>query len=188
MKNVMIVGVGGQGSLLASRILGALFLNEGLEVKMSEVHGMAQRGGSVVTYVRAGEDVASPLISEGDADVIISFEELEAMRYVSWLKKDGTIVVNTQQINPMPVLTGAAKYPENIIESLRAKGVSVVDFDALDAALQAGNTKAANVALLGAAAKVIGYDKAAWIEAMKATINPKFLDMNLKAFDLGYEC
>ncbi len=186
MKNIMIVGVGGQGSLLASRILGTLFLNAGLEVKLSEVHGMAQRGGSVVTYVRAGERVASPLISEGEADVIISFEELEAMRYLSWLKKDGTIVVNTQQINPMPVLTGAAAYPKNIVETIREKGAQVVAFDALEAALKAGNTKSANVALLGAAAKVIGYDKEAWIEAMKATINAKFLDMNLKAFDLGY--
>ncbi len=186
MKNIMIVGVGGQGSLLASRILGTLFLNEGLEVKLSEVHGMAQRGGSVVTYVRAGERVASPLISEGEADVIISFEELEAMRYLSWLKKDGTIVVNTQQINPMPVLTGATAYPKNIVDAIREKGAKVVAFDALSAALEAGNTKSANVALLGAAAKVIGYDKDAWIEAMKTTINAKFLDMNLHAFDLGY--
>ena len=187
MINVMIVGVGGQGSLLASRILGDLFIHAGLDVKMSEVHGMAQRGGSVVTYVKAGESVASPLISEGEADVIISFEELEAMRYLPWLKKGGTLVVNTQQINPMPVLTGAVSYPQGLIERLQEKGAIVVSFDALEAAIQAGNTKAANVALLGAAAKVIGYEKEAWVQALQETIQPKFLDMNLKAFELGWQ-
>lgn len=186
MLNVMIVGVGGQGSLLASRILGSLFMEQGLDVKVSEVHGMAQRGGSVVTFVRAGKSVASPLVSLGEADVIIAFEELEAMRYLPWLRDGGTIIINTQQIAPMPVITGVARYPENIIEDLRAKKVKVVSFDALHAAQQAGNAKAANVALLGAAAKVIGYEKTDWEQAMNKTVPPKFIKLNLLAFDNGY--
>ena len=187
MLNIMIVGVGGQGSLLASRILGSLFTASGKEVKRSEVHGMAQRGGSVVTYVRAGEVVASPLIGTGEADVIISFEEAEALRYLPWLKKGGTVVVNTQHILPMPVLTGAAKYPENITETMRALGANVVAFDALGAAVKAGSVKCANVALLGAASGVIGHSEEEWLAALRATIKPKLLDLNLKAFSLGKE-
>ncbi len=186
ITNIMIVGVGGQGSLLASRILGNLFIAQGLDVKLSEVHGMAQRGGSVVTYVRAGENVASPIIEKGEADTIISFEELEAARYLPWLKKGGQIIVNTQQIPPMPVLTGAAAYPSDLIDSIKAKGVETYAFDAIDTALQLGNPKAANVALLGAAAKVIGFDKECWIEAIKQTVKPKFIELNLKAFEEGY--
>ena len=185
MLNIMIVGVGGQGSLLASRILGSLFSNAGLDVKLSEVHGMAQRGGSVVTFVRAGQQVCSPLIPKGEADVIISFEESEAMRYLPWLKKDGTIVLNTQHILPMPVLTGAASYPENITARMREMGAHVVAFDALDAALQAGSAKAANVALLGAASAVIGYSQEEWEAAMRATIKPTLLELNFAAFEAG---
>lgn len=187
MLNIMIVGVGGQGSLLASRILGSLFTAAGKEVKLSEVHGMAQRGGSVVTYIRAGEFVASPLIDRGEADVIISFEEAEALRYLPWLKKGGTVVVNTQHILPMPVLTGAAKYPESIVETMKALGAKVIAFDALGAAVEAGSVRCANVALLGAAASVIGHTEEEWQNAMKATIKSKLLDLNLKAFALGKE-
>lgn len=185
MLNILIVGVGGQGSLLASRILGSLFTGMGLEVKLSEVHGMAQRGGSVVTYVRAGESVASPLISMGEADVIISFEKAEAMRYLPWLKKNGTVIVNTQEIMPMPVLTGAVKYPEGLIEKMQALGVNVIALDALSVALEAGNAKCANVALLGAASRFIGGTEQDWQEAMRACIKPALLDLNLKAFALG---
>ncbi|NMA07597.1 MAG: indolepyruvate oxidoreductase subunit beta [Clostridiales bacterium] len=185
MLNIMIVGVGGQGSLLASRILGSLFEAAGLEVKLSEVHGMAQRGGSVVTYIRAGESVASPLIPKGECDCIISFEESEALRYLPWLKKDGTVVVNTQHIQPMPVLTGAAKYPEDIRGQFAAMNVNVVAFDALGAAVEAGNARCANVALLGAASKVIGRTPDEWHAAMRKTIKPALLDLNFKAFEMG---
>ena len=148
-KNVMIVGVGGQGSLLASKLLGYLLLNEGYDVKVSEVHGMSQRGGSVVTYVRFGEKVYSPVIDRGEADFIVSFEKLEAARYMEYLKKDGRIVVNTQEIDPMPVITGAAAYPENLIEKMEAKGIAVDAMDCLSLAEQAGSAKAVNLVLMG---------------------------------------
>ena len=187
MLNILIVGVGGQGSLLASRILGSLFTAMNLEVKLSEVHGMAQRGGSVVTYVRAGESVASPLISKGEADVIISFEQSEAMRYLPWLKKDGTVIVNTQKIMPMPVVTGAAAYPDNIIEKLEATGARVTAVDALSIAEAAGSAKAVNIALIGVMAKITGADKALLLETLEKTVPPKFLELNKKAFELGYD-
>lgn len=186
VKSVMIVGVGGQGTLLASRILGNVALNEGFDVKMSEVHGMAQRGGSVVTYVKYGEKVHSPIISEGEADIIVSFEELEAYRWLSYLKKGGTLIVNTQKIDPMPVIIGAASYPENIVEKLKAKADGVVSVDALSLANEAGNSKAVNVVLLGVLAKSSDIKKEKWIDAVKSTVPAKFLDINLKAFELGY--
>ena len=184
--SVMIVGVGGQGSLLASRLLGALLTNEGYDVKVSEVHGMSQRGGSVVTYVRFGEKVFSPIVTEGECDYIISFEKLEAARYAGCLRKGGKIIVNTQEIDPMPVITGAAEYPENVLETLKAGGFDVDGFDALASAMEAGNAKAVNIVLMGHFAKYTDIPKDKWIEAMNKVINPKFLEMNLKAFDLGY--
>lgn len=185
-KSVMIVGVGGQGSLLASKLLGKLLLSEGYDVKVSEVHGMSQRGGSVVTYVRYGEKVFSPIITEGQADIIISFEKLEAARYAAFLKKDGKIVVNTQQIDPMPVIIGAAEYPDKVLCELTEKGVCVEALDALSLAETAGSSKAVNIVLMGKAAKYFGipYDK--WISAIENTVAPKFIEMNKKAFDLGY--
>lgn len=185
-KSVMIVGVGGQGSLLASKLLGRLLMDEGYDVKVSEVHGMSQRGGSVVTYVRYGDKVYSPIITEGQADIIISFEKLEAARYAAFLKKDGKIVVNTQQIDPMPVIIGAATYPEKVLDELTAKGVSVDALDALSLAEQAGSSKAVNIVLMGKAAKYfdVSYDK--WISAIENTVAPKFVEMNKIAFDLGY--
>ena len=184
--NVMIVRVGGQGSLLASKLLGRLLIDEGYDVKVSEVHGMSQRGGSVVTYVRFGDKVYSPIITEGEADFIISFEKLEAARYAKYLNKNGLIVVNTQQIDPMPVIIGAAEYPENVLEELTAKGLNVQAFDALTLAEQAGSSKAVNIVLMGKVAKQFGisYDK--WITAIENTVAPKFIEMNKKAFDLGY--
>ena len=184
--SVMIVGVGGQGSLLASKLLGRLLVDEGLDVKVSEVHGMSQRGGSVVTYVRFGEKVYSPIITQGEADIIISFEKLEAARYASFLKTGGKIVVNTQQIDPMPVIIGAAQYPENCIDELKNKGVDIDELDALSLAEQAGSSKAVNIVLMGKAAKYFDIPYEKWIKAIENTVKEKFVEMNKKAFDLGY--
>ena len=181
----MIVGVGGQGTLLASRILGNTVINEGYDVKVSEVHGMSQRGGSVVTYVKYGDKVYSPIIDEGEADIILAFELLEAYRALPYLKKGGKIIVNTQQIDPMPVITGATEYPSDIVSKLSAVA-DVTVADALSCAKEAGNAKAVNVVLIGVLAKAsdIAYDK--WVETIKTTVPPKFLDIILKAFDIGY--
>ena len=184
-KNIMIVGVGGQGTLLASRILGNVILSEGYDVKLSEVHGMSQRGGSVVTYVKYGDEVYSPIIGEGEADIILAFEMLEAYRAVPYLKKGGVMIANTQSIDPMPVITGVAKYPENIEDKIKAK-MNLVAVDARKLAEEAGNIKAVNVVLIGVMAKNtnISYEK--WVDAIKATVPEKFLEVNLKAFELGY--
>ena len=184
--SVMIVGVGGQGSLLASKLMGRLLIDEGYDVKVSEVHGMSQRGGSVVTYVRFGEKVYSPIVTEGEADVIISFEKLEAARYAPYLKQGGLIVVNTQQIDPMPVIIGAAEYPEAVLDELTAKGVTVEAMDALALAEQAGSSKAVNIVLMGRVARHFDIPYEKWIAAIENTVAPKFVEMNKKAFDLGY--
>ncbi len=184
--NIMIVGVGGQGSLLASKLLGRLFLDIGLDVKVSEVHGMSQRGGSVVTYVKCGEKIYSPVIDPGEADILIAFEQLEAARWLPYLKKGGIVVVSTQKIDPMPVITGAAKYPDNIPEALKTGEVSLVALDALSLAKQAGSDKAVNIVLLGVTAKMMEFKKEAWLKALESTVPQKFLDMNQKAFELGY--
>lgn len=184
--SIMIVGVGGQGSLLASKLLGRLLVDEGYDVKVSEVHGMSQRGGSVVTYVRFGEKVYSPIITEGEADIIISFEKLEAARYAKFLKMDGKIIVNTQQIDPMPVIIGAAEYPENVLDELTAKGLQVEALDALSLAEEAGSSKAVNIVLMGKAAKYFDIPFEKWIAAIENTVAPKFVEMNKTAFNLGY--
>ena len=183
--NIMIVGVGGQGSLLASKLLGRLLVDEGYDVKVSEVHGMSQRGGSVVTYVRFGEKVYSPIIDKGEADFIVSFEKLEAARYASYLKKGGKIIVNSQEIDPMPVITGTAEYPHDALEQLVAQGVAVDSMDALKFALEAGSSKATNIVLMGRLSLSLGIEKEKWIEAIRSTVAPKFVEMNLKAFELG---
>ena len=187
-KNVMIVGVGGQGSLLASKLLGRLLVDEGFDVKVSEVHGMSQRGGSVVTYVRFGDKVYSPVIENGEADFIVSFEKIEAARYVQNLKKDGTIIVNTQQIDPMPVIIGAAQYPDAIIDEMKQKGVQVDAIDALSLAQEAGSAKACNIVLMGRLAKYFEIPKEKWIAAIEKSVKPQFVEMNKKAFELGYHC
>ncbi len=184
-KNIMIVGVGGQGSLLASRILGNAVLLQNYDVKVSEVHGMSQRGGSVVTYVKYGDKVASPVICRGEADIIVSFELLEAARWISYLKPDGVIVTNTQMINPMPVVIGDAEYPENLVSKMEAAGAKVIAADALAIAREAGNEKAVNVALIGLMAHALGFDPDILREAIKMSVPEKFLELNLKAFDLG---
>lgn len=184
-KNIMIVGVGGQGTLLTSRILGGITVAAGYDVKLSEVHGMAQRGGSVVTYVRYGENVAEPIVEVGQADVLIAFERLEALRYAHYLKKDGVMIINDQRIDPMPVVTGVAKYPENIIEEL-SKEHKVISVDAMDEAIKMGNSKVFNVIILGLAAKNMDFPKEQWIEVIKNTVPPKTIDINVKAFEHGY--
>ena len=183
-KNIMIVGVGGQGTLLTSRILGGITVEAGYDVKLSEVHGMAQRGGSVVTYVRYGEKVAEPIVEEGQADVLIAFERLEALRYAHFLKKDGVIIVNDQRIDPMPVVTGVAKYPDGIIEKL-SKKYRVVSVDAMDEAIKMGNSRVFNVIILGIAAKNMDFPKEQWIEVIKKTVPPKTIDINIEAFRSG---
>lgn len=185
-KNIMIVGVGGQGTLLTSRILGGITVEAGYDVKLSEVHGMAQRGGSVVTYVRYGEKVSEPIVEEGQADVLIAFERLEALRYAHFLKKDGVIIVNDQRIDPMPVVTGVAKYPDGIIEEL-SKKYRVVSVDAMDEAIKLGNSRVFNVIILGIAAKNMDFPKEQWIEVIKKTVPPKTIDINVAAFEKGYE-
>ncbi len=184
-KNIMIVGVGGQGSLLASKLLGHLLLSEGYDVKVSEVHGMSQRGGSVVTYVRFGEKVYSPIIDLGEADFIVSFEKLEAARYVPCLKKGGIIVTNTQEIDPMPVITGAAEYPENLVEKMEQLGISVDAMDCLSLANQAGSSKAVNIVLMGRLSRYFEIEEEKWLQAIRECVPPKFAELNLKAFALG---
>ena len=184
--SIMIVGVGGQGSLLASRLLGNLLIDEGFDVKVSEIHGMSQRGGSVVTYVRYGEKVYSPIVTEGECDFIISFEKLEAARYAGCLKKGGKIIVNTQQIDPMPVITGAAEYPEDVLDRMKAEGFDIDDFDALTPAMEAGSAMAVNIVLMGHFAAHSGISLESWQKALEKTVPPKFLEMNRKAFELGY--
>ena len=185
VKNIMIVGVGGQGTLLTSRILGNLAIHGGYDVKLSEVHGMAQRGGSVVTFVRYGEQVAEPIVEEGCADVLIAFERLEALRYLHFLKKDGVVIVNDWRIDPITVVTGAAEYPENILETLQAARKTVVG-EATKTALEMGAPKAFNVVVLGAAARYMGFEKDDWVKVLEATVPPKTVEVNRRAFEAGY--
>lgn len=184
--NVMIVGVGGQGSLLASKLLGAVLTEEGYDVKVSEVHGMSQRGGSVVTYVRFGDKVYSPIVTKGEADYMLSFEKLEAARFAPYLKAGGEIIVNTQEIDPMPVIIGTCDYPSEILGELKKKGVKIDETDALSVAEKAGSAKAVNIVLLSRFAKKFSIPYEKWIAAIEKTVAPKFVEMNKKAFELGY--
>ncbi len=186
-KNVMIVGVGGQGSLLASKLLGRLLLTKGYDIKVSEVHGMSLGGGSVVTYVRFGDKVYSPVIDKGEADFIVSFELLEAARYTEYLAPNGKIVVNTQQINPMPVIIGAMEYPENLVQKMTAAGMDLDAIDALKLAEQAGSSKAVNIVLMGRLSNYFDFTLDEWMEAIEQSVPAKFLDLNKKAFLLGRE-
>ena len=186
VKNIMIVGVGGQGTLLTSRILGALPLSLGYDVKLSEVHGMAQRGGSVVTFVRFGEKVAEPIVEEGQADVIIAFERLEALRYAHFLKKTGVLIVNDWRIDPMPVVIGAAEYPDHIIETLE-KQFKIYKVNATEEAKKLGNPKVFNLIVLGIAAQHMDFTKEQWYKVIEDTVPKKTVEINKKAFDVGYE-
>ncbi|MEE0797108.1 MAG: indolepyruvate oxidoreductase subunit beta [Anaerovoracaceae bacterium] len=184
--NILIVGVGGQGTLLASVLLGNLALKKGYDVKLSEVHGMAQRGGSVVTHVRIAEDgVNSPLIEPGEADIIIAFEELEAYRWLPYLRKGGRMYVNAQQIMPMPVIMGKAEYPERIIEKLQAYAGKVKAIDGLKLAEESGTDKAVNVVLLGAASNDMPFSDEEWLSVIEENVKPKFIDINKTAFEKG---
>lgn len=184
--SILIVGVGGQGTLLTSRILGNVAMEEGYDVKMSELHGMAQRGGSVVTYVKMGQEVHSPIIEEQEADVILAFEELEALRWNKFLKKDGVMVVNSQQIPPMPVITRKAAYPEKITEKLQGAYSGTVLINALDMAKELGNVKVLNVIMLGKIAKILEIDQEVFLKAIEKSVPEKLIDLNRKAFAAGY--
>lgn len=184
--NILIVGVGGQGTLLASKLMGKIFIDRGMDVKVSEVHGMSQRGGSVVTYVRAGEKVFSPVIDKGEADMIISFEALESARWLSFLKKGGVVVSNTARIDPMPVIMGNAEYPAEVLEQISRTGTRVVSADALSLAVEAGSARSVNIVLLGIAAKALGLSKEECIDAIVSTVPQKTVEVNTKAFELGY--
>ena len=185
-KNIVIVGVGGQGTLLTSRILGGITRDAGYDVKLSEVHGMAQRGGSVVTFVRYGEAVAEPIVEAGCADVLIAFEKLEALRYAHFLKEDGVLILNEQRMEPITVLTGAAAYPEHIVEDLE-KEYTVFKMDAMEEAKKLGNAKVFNIIVLGMAARHMDFSKEAWLSAIEKTVPPKTVEINRTAFLKGYE-
>lgn len=186
VKSIMIVGVGGQGTLLASRIIGNALLAEGYDIKMSEVHGMAQRGGSVVTYVKYGDKVYSPIIETSDADIILAFEQLEGLRWLQHLKKDGVMIINTQKINPMPVIMGKSPYPEGIIRKMEETVENFISIDALSLAKEAGTSKAVNVVLIGAMAARMDIKKEVWMKAIEETVKPAFIKVNKKAFEKGY--
>ncbi len=184
--NILIAGVGGQGTLLASRVLGNYAGLKGYDCKLSEVHGMAQRGGSVVTYVKFGDKVYSPVIAEGDADVLLAFEELEALRYSYNLKKGGKLIVNMQKIMPLPVITGAVEYPQDIVSTLEKGGFELVRADAFKTALSCGNVKTVNTVMLGILTKVAKLDYALMTDALKMSVPEKLQEVNLKAFNAGF--
>ena len=185
--NILIAGVGGQGTLLTSKILGTLAQAAGYDVKVSEVHGMAQRGGSVVTFVKMAEKVNTPILEYGEADVLLAFEQLEALRYAAYVKEGGTILANTQKISPMPVVMGKQPYPDDIIGKLRQRNAVVFSVNALEKALKAGNSKAVNTVMLGALSSIMDIEDALWLDALKQCVPAKLLDVNLKAFGEGRE-
>lgn len=185
--SILLVGVGGQGTILASKILTDVAMRQGYDVKMTEIHGMAQRGGSVVTQVRMGEKVHSPLIEPGQADYIVAFEQLEALRWMHFLNETGTVVVNTQRIMPMTVIIGAAEYPGDALEQIKAGAPNMVQLDALEIAKQLGNMRVVNVVLLGAMAKQMDIPKEDWLAALEATVPARFLELNRQAFQAGYD-
>ena len=183
--SIMFVGVGGQGTLLASRIAGNVLLSQGFDAKVSEVHGMSQRGGSVTTYVKYGDEVHSPIVDKGEADYIVGFEQMESARWVSYLKKGGKMLINTQQLPPMPVITGAAEYNEDIVGKIKALGIEVVTLDALELAQQAGSARSVNVVMMGVLANELGFDKQLWVDAINECSPKAALEINQKAFELG---
>ncbi len=185
--SIMIVGVGGQGTLLASKVIGDVAVKSGRDVKVSEVHGMSQRGGSVVTYVKIGEAIHSPLVEKGEADSILAFEQLEAMRWAGYLKPDGKLIVSAQKIDPMPVITGQAEYPKQVLEKLKSVFPQTIAVDALQVAKDCGNLKTANTVMVGVLAKTMDIPKDVWLDAIRDTVPERFLAVNEKAFLAGYE-
>ncbi|MGI6705384.1 MAG: indolepyruvate oxidoreductase subunit beta [Clostridia bacterium] len=186
-KNILIVGVGGQGTLLASRILGNLAIRLGFDVKVSEVHGMAQRGGSVVTHVRFGKMVHSPLVEPGEADIILAFEKLEALRWHHYLKAKGVMIVNDQSIDPMPVIMGVDRYPEDILETIKGKNEKVFVVDGLSIAKDCGNERVVNTVLLGVLAKHLHIQPDHWLFVIEETVPEKTIALNKQAFLAGYD-
>jgi indolepyruvate ferredoxin oxidoreductase beta subunit len=185
--DVLMVGVGGQGTILASRVLAQAALETGYDIKVSEIHGMAQRGGSVVTQVRLGEKVFSPLIPDGGADIVLAFEKLEGLRLLPALKPGGTIIINEQEIPPVPVLVGVAEYPANIVDYIRSVVSNVVAVDALGLAEKYGNPKAANIVLLGVMARRLPFALEVWEKALAERIPARLLEVNKAAFKAGYD-
>ncbi len=185
-KNILLVGVGGQGTITAAKLLTTGLMEAGYDVKMSEIHGMSQRGGSVSSQVRYGDDVQSPVIEMGTADIIVAFEKMEALRYIDFLKEDGKIIVNDTEIWPLPVVIGKATYPEKILETLQEKAnVRVMNASAL--AEEMGNLKVMNVILLGAIIKSMGLQDISWDEIIRNNVKPKFVDLNIKAMAVGMD-
>jgi len=187
ITNIIITGVGGQGILLASEILSQSAVQAGYDVKRSEIHGMAQRGGSVNSHIRFGKKIYSPLVMKGECDLLLSFEKLESLRMADFVKKDGTIIVNTQQVNPSTVASGAAVYPDNVEQVMKEYFPSAIFVDALELAKQAGNLRTANIALLGAASKKLNISKEIWEDAIVKRVPEKAIEANLKAFQLGLQ-
>ena len=185
ITNILIVGVGGQGTILASKVLAGVVQKKGLDVKVAEIHGMSQRGGSVFTQVRYGKNVASPTIPHGEADILLAFEKLEALRWLPFLKKDGIMLINDQRIDPMPVITGSAQYPPDALDTIKENCPNATVIDGLEEAVKAGNVKAVNMVLLGFLSSFLDFDKEIWLKVMKDTIPLKLLDVNIKAFEAG---
>lgn len=185
--NILISGVGGQGALLASRVFISLAKKINKDIKVSEVHGMSQRGGSVVTHVRIADKVYSPVSEKGSLDFIMAFEQLEGARYVDWLKRDGTLIFNSHQIDPMPVASGTVNYPVNLIKDLSDLPIKLYSLDAVEIAQKAGNVRTVNIVLLGVLASITDIDKEVWLEAIRETVPERFIEENLKAFEMGYD-
>lgn len=186
--NILLVGVGGQGTILASKVLAEVAMQRGLAVKMSEIHGMAQRGGSVITHVKLGDEIFSPLVEKGEADVLVAFEQLEALRWLEYLRPGGQVIVNTQVIEPVPVIIGKAKYPQDIIENIKIKNPTVSAMDALEIARECGNVKVSNIVMIGMLAKKLTFPKDLWLQALNKIVPARLLEINLLAFERGYEC
>jgi len=184
ITNILIVGVGGQGTILSSRVVSGVVQNAGLDVKVSEIHGMSQRGGSVVTQVRYGENVASPIIRPGEADIIVAFELLEALRWLPSLKKGGKMIVNVQEIDPMPVIIGAAEYPKDALEQLK-DNADVIAFDALATATECGSARSVNVVLLGVLSNLLNFEESEWLDQLAVYVPAEFLEGNIAAFNAG---
>jgi len=185
VTSVMIAGVGGQGTLLTSRVLAQVALKLGHDVKVSEVHGMAQRGGSVVTQVRFGPKVYSPIIKRGDADILLAFEKLEAARWLSYLKPGGLLIINDERVDPLPVMSGEAKYPEDIAEKLLNAVPNSFLVDATQVAVRCGNAKVANMVMVGVLSSVMGLAPELVEESIREMVSPSVLDLNLRAFQEG---
>jgi indolepyruvate ferredoxin oxidoreductase beta subunit len=185
VTDILIVGVGGQGTLLTSRILADVAVHMGFDVKVSEVHGMAQRGGSVVTQVRYGEKVYSPIIKKGDADILLAFEKLEAARWLDYLKPEGMVIINDERVDPLPVMSGRVKYPLDIVEKIKGMVPNTRLINATEIAEECGNARAANVVLVGVLAAVAGLPVQETQDAIRALVPARAIDINLKAFEKG---